>query len=101
MLPIVKNTKGFTLVEMVVVIGILAILGTIGFTSLTGYFAGARDSSRLTDMNSIYGQLGTSYTKNGAYPTPDTARTIDMSGTIIAHQGYVGESVLEAIKFEK
>ncbi len=101
MLPITKNMKGFTLVEMVVIIGILVILGTIGFTSLTGYFAWARDSNRLTDMNSIYGQLNAAYTNNGSYPIPDTARTIDMSGTIIAHQGYVGESVLEAIKFEK
>ncbi len=52
-----RGVYGFTLVELIVVITILAILGSIGFVTMSGYFAGARDSARLSDMNNIYTQL--------------------------------------------
>ena len=45
--------KAFTLVELIVVITILAILGTIAFISLQGYSAEARDSKRLTNINDL------------------------------------------------
>lgn len=48
-----KNTKAFTLVELIVVITILAILGTIAFISLQGYSAEARDSKRISDVSNI------------------------------------------------
>ncbi|MDR0772641.1 MAG: type II secretion system GspH family protein [Candidatus Peribacteria bacterium] len=50
----IKSTKrAFTLVELIVVITILAILGTIAFISLQGYSADARNSKRQNDVNSI------------------------------------------------
>lgn len=49
-----KNTKkAFTLVELIVVITILAILGTIAFISLQGYSGEARDSKRLSNANDL------------------------------------------------
>ncbi|MDD2870983.1 MAG: prepilin-type N-terminal cleavage/methylation domain-containing protein, partial [Candidatus Gracilibacteria bacterium] len=48
-----QKTNGFTLVELIVVITILAILGTIAFISLQGYSTQARDSSRISDISSI------------------------------------------------
>jgi prepilin-type N-terminal cleavage/methylation domain-containing protein len=49
-----RNTRSaFTLVELIVVITILAILGTIAFISLQGYSADARNSKRTEDLNSI------------------------------------------------
>ena len=49
-----RNTKNaFTLVELIVVITILAILGTIAFISLQGYSADARNSKRTSDLGNI------------------------------------------------
>ena len=49
-----RNTKSaFTLVELIVVITILAILGTIAFISLQGYSADARNSKRISDLGNI------------------------------------------------
>lgn len=53
-----RNTKSaFTLVELIVVITILAILGTIAFISLQGYSAEARNSKRVQDLSSISSAL--------------------------------------------
>lgn len=50
-----KATKfsGFTLVELIVVITILVILGTIAFTQLGGFSSNARDSDRITTIANI------------------------------------------------
>jgi prepilin-type N-terminal cleavage/methylation domain-containing protein len=49
--------KAFTLVELIVVITILAILGTIAFLALGGYSKNARDGVRTRDLNSIISTL--------------------------------------------
>ena len=48
-----KIHKWFTLVELVVVITILAILGTVALLSFRWYSWDARNSKRITDLNSI------------------------------------------------
>ena len=59
-----RNTKqGFTLVELIVVITILAILGTIAFISIQGYSADARNTKRTSDLGSLNSALVTATTK--------------------------------------
>ena len=48
-----RKISWFTLVELIVVITILAILGTIAFISLQGYSLDARNSKRVNDLGSI------------------------------------------------
>ncbi len=53
-----RNTKNaFTLVELIVVITILAILGTIAFISLQGYSADARNSKRTSDLGNLQSSI--------------------------------------------
>ncbi len=58
-----KAYAGFTLVELIVVITILVILGTIAFVSLSGFSGSARDSSRVSDLSLIGKGLDIHYTK--------------------------------------
>lgn len=86
-----KNVKGFTLVELIVVITILVILGTIAFLNLGGFSSSARDSQRTSDLNQISTQIMTLQAKNGtsftAMASGTTANT--MTGGNLAGTGIV------------
>ncbi|MFT8889245.1 MAG: type II secretion system protein [Ethanoligenens sp.] len=49
-----KNKKGFTLIELIVVIAILAILMAILIPSISGVIGNARHQSAVADARSIY-----------------------------------------------
>ncbi|MFZ3232105.1 MAG: type II secretion system protein [Patescibacteria group bacterium] len=57
MLVQAKNSKGFTLVELIVVITILAILATIGFLSLQGYTSDAKDAKIRANLRTVTSAL--------------------------------------------
>ena len=65
----IKNTpKGFTLVELLVVVAIIAVLSVIGITIFTGVQKGARDSTRRADVNAIAKAMEANKTSNSNYP---------------------------------
>ena len=66
----IRNTKkAFTLVELIVVITILAVLGTIAFISLQGYSGEARDSKRLSNVNDLIKKVNIELSKGTALST--------------------------------
>lgn len=87
------HTSGFTLVELIVVITILAILGTIGFVQLGGFAGSARDSVRISNLTNLKKGLDMFQIKSWVYPLPENPVNITASGTIIGYQGFVKEQV--------
>ncbi len=70
LLPKTKsNQKGFTLVELLVVIVILAILGVVGMTIFTGTQSKARDAKRKADIAAMAKAMEANYAPGTGYPT--------------------------------
>ncbi|MDD2916646.1 MAG: prepilin-type N-terminal cleavage/methylation domain-containing protein [Candidatus Gracilibacteria bacterium] len=85
--------RGFTLVELIVVITILVILGTIAFIQLGGFAGSARDSARVSNMTSLKKGLDTFQIKSGSYPLPENLVNITASGTVIGYQGFAQDLI--------
>ena len=71
------NKKGFTLVELIVVITILAILWTIAFISLQWYSKSSRDSVRISDLSAISSSL--ELFNVAAWKYPDVTDSYDVT----------------------
>lgn len=63
-----KAQKGFTIIELLIVIAIIAILAALVLNNFQGAQAKARDTQRTTDVNNIHSKLEEYYNENGAYP---------------------------------
>ena len=82
-----RQKQGFTLVELIVVITILAILGTIAFISLQWYSKTARDSARLADMSRIKSSLELFMVEWWKYPETTNGVAVTYSWSLNAwHQ---------------
>jgi len=60
--------KGFTLVELLVVIGIIVFLFVLGVIALGSVRQMARDSKRLSDLRAVQTQLERYFADHNAYP---------------------------------
>ena len=78
-----KNKSAFTLVELIVVITILAILGTIAFISLQWYSKSARDSKRTSDISNIKTSLELFSLATWKYPLPDNSYDVTYSWSVV------------------
>lgn len=93
-----KSKTAFTLVELIVVISILAILGTISFLSYGNFSIDARESKRISNLGKIENQLDIFKTEFSRYPEPDNSIDIYASGSLVGKQGEAGESFLRAVR---
>lgn len=60
--------KGFTLVEVLVVIFIISLLASVVLVGLGTFRARGRDVRRIADLRSVQNILELYYAKNGQYP---------------------------------
>ena len=83
-----RSRFGFTMIEILVVVAIIALLTTIGIISYTATNRRARDGKRRADLEQIRSALVLYRTDNGEYPESldwDTMAPIStyISGTAI------------------
>jgi len=62
-----KKQRGFTLVELLVVVAIIGLLSTLAVISLNGVRERARDTKRLSDIDAISKALELVKTEEGGY----------------------------------
>jgi uncharacterized protein (TIGR02145 family)/prepilin-type N-terminal cleavage/methylation domain-containing protein len=88
-----KRFHWFTLVELIVVITILAILGTIAFISIQWYSRDARDSRRISDINNLEQSLELFGLQVWKYPLPDNAQSVSYSWETVYSQWIIWDTV--------
>lgn len=71
MMTVMKQTKlnGFTLVEILIVIGIIIVLAVVVFVGLPEAVARSRDATRLSDANQIIHALDEYLIREGTFPS--------------------------------
>lgn len=75
------NKKGFTLIELIVVIAILAILAAILIPAVTGYITKANDARDKANCRALYSQLSLEAMLEQAlsYDTGDTVSGLELT----------------------
>lgn len=68
MLKTNTNQKGFTIVELLIVIVVIGILAMLVLNTFSGVQQKARDTERQTDATSVAKQLEAYFAQNGGYP---------------------------------
>lgn len=81
-MEIVKNNKGFTLVELLVVISIMAILTVITVSQFGTARKKARDVQRKGDLSSLMKALLMYYTDHGVFPVSNNGM-IEVNGSTV------------------
>jgi prepilin-type N-terminal cleavage/methylation domain-containing protein len=69
MISLKQRQKGFTIVELLIVIVVIGILAALVITTYSGIQAKARNAKRQTDVQSLQTQIEAFFSQNGFYPS--------------------------------
>ena len=68
-MKLTRKQEGFTIVELLIVIIVIAILATLVLVTFTGTQQSARNTQRQTDIKAVASHLETYNAKNSYYPS--------------------------------
>lgn len=88
------NRKGFTLIEMLVVIAIVGLLSSVVVVGLTGGREKSRDARRIADLRSIQNQLELLYDSGTGYPASANANNKALPANVSPQKDPQGNSYL-------
>jgi prepilin-type N-terminal cleavage/methylation domain-containing protein len=75
------NKKGFTIVELLIVIVIIGILATIGFVAFSGAQNKAKKSKAESTVSNVKAKLGEYYATKSEYPADKDAVVAYLDGS--------------------
>lgn len=91
----VRQGRGFTIVELLIVVVVIGILASITLVAYSNVQGRARDSRRMTELNAIVKALELYKLNNGAYP--NEVGTVNASGWEVSHDGTGPTNFLSAL----
>lgn len=102
---ILQKQKGFTIVELLIVIVVIAILAAISIVAYTGVQENARNTQRAADAKTVADAINAYYAQNSTWPGTGATDAADFAGDVeSALNGFqivkVGTSVTDRITDE-
>lgn len=83
-----KQSSGFTIVELLIVVVVIGILAAITIVAYNGVQTRSRDSQRDTDLANIQKALELYYADNGTYPSGGGSTSINGSWSTTADSSW-------------
>lgn len=95
-----KSEYAFSFVELIIVVTIISILVAVWYISYNSYISKSRDSSRISQISTIYWWLETAK-QIWKIPLPENKVSIYASWSLIWYQWYVWDYVLKQIGYDE
>ena len=89
-----KNCKGFTLIELMIVVVIIGILSAISYPSYTEYLRESARADAKVGLSKIADKLERFYLQNNTYTTSFAAAGLNTSST--SEEGYYSFAITSA-----
>ncbi|MDE2203789.1 MAG: pilin, partial [Burkholderiaceae bacterium] len=81
--------KGFTLIELMIVVAIVGILAAIALPAYNNYMVKSKLTEATTDLDAARAALAESYATNGLFPTASPLPGLGSNAKYVSAQNYV------------